>query len=131
MAPTTGAGIAASTAASFGKNASAITINPAGSAIDRLVVPVASDNPTLLDTVFCATPPVKPENSVPRPLARMPPLMDFISVRFQSASLIFWQRVISPTVFKLAVKQAITKGATSESRKLRPETTRWGTLIHV
>src|ERR1700723_410650 len=103
-------------------------INPAGSAINRLVVPVASDNPTLLDTVFCATPPVKPENSVPSPLAKMPPLMDLMSVRFQSASLIFWQSVMSPTVFKLAVKQAITNGATSERRNERPETTRCGRL---
>src|SRR5580658_2761660 len=131
MAPTTGAGIAASTAANFGKNASAITIKPAGSAIDLLVVPVASDNPTLLDTVFCATPPDKPENKVPRPLAIIPPLMDFISVRFQSASLIFWQSVKSPTVFRLAVKQAIRNGAISENRKLSPETTRWGRLIQV
>src|SRR6202167_4072777 len=101
-----------------------------GSAIDLLVTPVASDKPTLLETVLCATPPTSPENNVPKPFARIPPLMDFMSVRFQSASLIFWQRVKSPTVFRLAVRLAIRNGASIETRNEIPVATRWGKLNH-
>src|SRR5208282_5094654 len=101
-----------------------------GNASVLLVTPVASDNPTLLETVFCATPPDNPENSVPSPFAIIPPLIDFMSVRFQSASLIFWQRVRSPTVFRFAVKHAIRKGAIIETRKEMPAATRCGKPSH-
>src|ERR1700733_4172320 len=97
-----------------------------GSAMALLVTRVASDKPTLLETVFCATPPASPENNGARPFARIPPLMDFMSVRFQSASLIFWQRVKSPTVFRLAVRLAIRNGASLEARNDIPAATGWG-----
>jgi len=51
MAPTTGAGIAAKTAASLGKNARAATMIPVVIARLRLVVPVARESPMLLETV--------------------------------------------------------------------------------
>jgi hypothetical protein len=51
IAPTTGAGITAKTAASFGKNARAAIMIPVGIARLRLVVPVARESPMLLETV--------------------------------------------------------------------------------
>lgn len=59
--------------ANFGKNASAITKSPVGIASARLVVPVASESPMLLDTVFCATPPDSAANIVPNPYCRIMP----------------------------------------------------------
>jgi len=37
-----------------------------------------------------------------------------MSVRFQSASLIFWQRVRSPTLFSVEARLAMRKAGSSE-----------------
>jgi hypothetical protein len=47
------------------------------------------DNPTLLEKVDCPAPPSRPALKVQMELASIPPLTDFMSVRFHSASLIF------------------------------------------
>ena len=56
------------------------------------------DSPTLLEKVDCPAPPSRPALKVQIEFASIPPLTDFMSVRFHSASLIFWHRVKSPTV---------------------------------
>jgi hypothetical protein len=61
----------------------------------------------LPDAVFWPIPPSRPEIALPKPLVKTPPLTDFMSVRFQSASFAFWQSVVSPTLFRLAVSVAI------------------------
>ena len=80
---------------------------PQGMAIDRLVAPVASERPTLLENVDWPIPPSKPDRPVPIAPAKIPPLTDCMSVRFQSASLIFWHRVKSPTLFKVEARLAM------------------------
>ena len=80
---------------------------PQGMAMDRLVAPVARERPTLLENVDWPIPPSKPDRPVPIAPAKIPPLTDCMSVRFQSASLIFWQRVKSPTLFKVEARLAM------------------------
>ena len=108
----TGWGIAAKKADSLGKNASRIRIAPIGRAMLRLVAPVAMDRPTLLENVDWPSPPPIPAAVVHSAPASMPPETGFISVRFQSASLIFSHSVRSPTVFKIELTLAIRKGIT-------------------
>lgn len=76
----------------------------------RLVAPVARENPTLLEKVDWPNPPSRPESTEQIPPARIPPLMSFISVRFHCASLIFSQKVRSPTVLRIEQTLAIMKG---------------------
>jgi hypothetical protein len=71
--------------------------------------------PMLLDEVFCAIPPSRPETAFPTPLTKTPPLTDRMSVRFHPASLAFWQRVVSPTVFKIAVSATMRKPAATQT----------------
>src|SRR6266568_1766062 len=106
----TGAGITENAAASLGKQARAIRTSPAGRAIARLVTPVAIDKPTLLENVDCPTPPITPDSVVPMDPAKIPPATDFMSVRFQWLSLIFWHKVRSPTVFSTELRLAIRNG---------------------
>src|SRR5215472_12068633 len=124
MAPTDALGKAATMVAALGKNARATISTPSGKAIARLVVPAAREIPMLLDEVFCPIPPSRPEIALPKPLVNTPPLTDFMSVRFHPTSLIFWQRVVSPTVFKLAVRAAIRKGGSRASLKENPAAAR-------
>lgn len=77
-APVTGAGITENAAASFGKQARATRMSPAGKATARLVTPVAIDNPTLLEKVDCPIPPISPDRVVPMDPARIPgPLISY------------------------------------------------------
>src|SRR5580700_11798126 len=108
-------------AASRGKNASAMQINPAGQAITRLVAPVAIESPTLLENVDCPTPPNTPDKAEQIPPARIPPLTSFISVRFHSESLIFSQSVKSPTVLSIEQTLAIRNGSIISNLKRRAE----------
>src|SRR5215510_12375949 len=103
----TGSGMTAKKAASLGKKARRIIRIPHGMAIERLVAPVASERPTLPEKVDWPNPPSKPDRPVPIAPAKIAPLTECISVRFQSASLIFWQRVRSPTLFKVEAKLAM------------------------
>jgi len=59
-APITGVGMITNTAASFGTNAMRISNPPIAQAIRRLVAPVASDRPTLLDDTDWPRPPYLP-----------------------------------------------------------------------
>src|ERR1700720_2981323 len=104
-------------AASRGKNASAIQINPAGQAITRLVAPVAIESPTLLENVDCPTPPNTPDKAEQIPPSKIPPLTSFISVRFHSESLIFSHSVRSPTLLSIEQTLAMTNGSTIPNRK--------------
>src|ERR1700761_5124375 len=113
------------TAANLGKKASAIQINPAGQEMMRLVAPVATESPTLLEKVDWPSPPRKPDNTEQRPPARIPPLIFFISVRFHWASLIFSQNVRSPTVLRMEQTLAIMKGKVMPRLKWCPEGS-WG-----
>ena len=124
----TGDGMAAKTAASSGRNASAIRRSPAGSATARLVAPVAIERPMFDEKVDCPTPPRRPASVEPTEPARMPPLTDVMSVRFQPVSFTFWQRVRSPTVFRTELRLAIRNGPRSTRSKVMPPGIRRGRL---
>ena len=51
------------------------------------------------------------------PSARMPPWIDLSSGRFQSASLIFWHVVMTPTVRSIAAHPAIRNAGIRLNRK--------------
>ncbi|HEX2466398.1 MAG TPA: hypothetical protein VHR17_17385 [Thermoanaerobaculia bacterium] len=61
--------------------------------------------------------------------ASSPPPTDVISVRFQSASLIFWHSVRSPTDLSEEASAAIRNGASSDALNANPDTARRGRLI--
>src|SRR5215510_3866737 len=88
-APITGLGMIANDAASLGTKAKPIRIPPQANPIRRLVAPVAIDRPTLALEVDCPIIPTPPDNITPQASARMPPLIDFISGLFHSASFTF------------------------------------------
>src|ERR1700761_960203 len=119
-APITGTGMIEKVAASLGQNASAMTNNPVGNAMTRLVAPVAIVSPTLLENVDCPTPPPKPARVVQIAPARMPPDTDFMLVRFQFASLVFWQSVRSPVLFSVEQRPAMRNGSKREKRNANP-----------
>ena len=98
-------------------------------AIERLVAPVASERPTLLEKVDWPIPPSKPDSPVPIAPAKIPPLTDCMSVRFQSASLIFWQRVKSPTLFKVEARLAMRNAGSRARSNDQPVCTFRGRLI--
>jgi hypothetical protein len=54
------------------------------------------------------------------PLASAPPLIDFISGRTQSASLIFWQIVTSPIVRTQFASAATANGSTMPASQAQP-----------
>jgi hypothetical protein len=54
-------------------------------------------------------------------LASIPPLTDFMSVRFHSASLIFWHRVRSPTVLSVEAKLAMRKAGSIARLNAHPD----------
>ena len=94
---------------------------PQGSAICRLVARVAMDSPTLLEYVESPTPPRRPALKVPMALASMPPLADYMSVRFHSASSIFWHSVKSPTALSVEAKLAMRKAGSIARLKVHPD----------
>src|SRR5215470_1961756 len=96
------------------------------SAIERLVAPVASEKPTLLEKVDWPMPPNRPDRPVQIPPAAIPPLTDFMSVRRQSASFIFWHRVRSPTPFRVDAKAATRKAGSTARLNDNPAAARCG-----
>src|SRR5262245_26220742 len=112
-APITGLGMIANDAASLGTKAKTIRIAPQANPIRRLVAPVAMDRPTLALEVDCPIVPTPPDNITPQASARMPLLIDFISARFHSASLIFWQVVKSPTALSDEANAVTRKGTSN------------------
>ena len=120
IAPITGSGITAKKAASLGKNARRIIRMPQGMAMERLVAPVARERPTLLEKVDWPIPPSRPDRPVPIAPAKIPPLTDCMSVRFQSASLIFWHRVKSPTHLIVEARLAMRNAGRRARSKDQP-----------
>jgi hypothetical protein len=74
----------------------------------------------LLEKVDWPIPPSKPDRPVPIATAEIPPLTDCMSVRFQSASLIFWQRVKSPTAFKVDARLTMRNAGSRVRSKNQP-----------
>src|SRR5262245_11167392 len=119
-APITGLGMIANDAASLGTKSNTIRIPPQANPIRRLVAPVAMDRPTLALEVDCPIIPTPPDNITPHASARMPPLIDCMSGRFHSVSLIFWQVVRSPTALSVEAKTVTRKGKISAPLKDHP-----------
>jgi hypothetical protein len=94
---------------------------PQGKATWRLVALVAMARPTLLEKVDCPAPPSSPAPMVQIEPASTPPLTDFMSVRFHSASLIFWHRVKSPTVLSVEAKLAMRKAGSIARLNAHPD----------
>jgi len=72
MPPSTGSGIASTSAISFGKNAAAMRMAPATIATIRAVTPVANASPMLDDDRPVAVPPSKPATILVRPMVCTP-----------------------------------------------------------
>src|SRR5215471_15858394 len=119
-APITGFGMIANNTASLGTKAKTVRIPPQANPIRRLVAPVAMDRPTLALEVDCPMFPTLPDNITPHASARMPPLIDCMSGRFHSASLIFWQDVRSPTAFSDEANTVTRKGKINAPLKDQP-----------
>ena len=117
IAPITGFGMMEKRAESLGKKARMIKRHPALIPIRRLVAPVATDTPTLLEEVDIPNPPSMPDNMHPIPSASKPPLMLFMSACVQASSLTFWAVIKSPMLFKLEAKEAIRKGTNEDRSK--------------
>src|SRR5262245_20821875 len=89
VAPTTGRGMTAKSAAALGTNARPANIAAIAHATRRLVTPVAAARPTQLVVVLRPIVPSRPAVVVPSPLARTPPASDPRFGRAHSASLVF------------------------------------------
>jgi hypothetical protein len=74
----------------------------------------------LLEKVDWPIPPSRPDSVVPMAPAEIPPPTDCMSVRFQSASLAFWQRVKSPTAFKVEARLAMRNAGSRARSKDQP-----------
>ncbi|OPY56423.1 MAG: hypothetical protein A4E51_00434 [Methanosaeta sp. PtaU1.Bin055] len=121
VAPITGSGITTKTMASFGRNARNTRIPPMAKAIRRLVAPVPIERPMLLEEVDWPIVPTRPPKTAERPSARIPWPTFIMSVLLQSASLIFWQVVMSPIVLRVEQVIAIIKGRRRATSKDHPK----------
>src|SRR4029450_6254224 len=119
-APITGLGMIANNTASLGTKAKTTRIAPQANPIRRLVAPVAMERPTLAVEGDCPMFPTPPDNRTPHASARMPPLIDFISGLFHSASFTFWHVVKSPTALSDEANAVIRKGTSNAPLKDQP-----------
>ncbi len=117
-----GGGMTATRIVSLGQKARAMKMPPAAKAIQRLVAPVAADNPTLLAEVSTAAPPRKPPAKTLTASAKSPLPTLLTSASRQSSSLIFWQVIRLPKDFRLAHKDTIKNGTTRDQSKAKLNT---------
>ena len=110
VAPRTGRGMMAKSAAALGRKASTTNMPPITYAMRRLVTPVALASPTLLVKVLTPMVPQRPAIAVDKPLASTPPLIERMPGRVHSASLIFWHVVMSPMARRQAASAATPNG---------------------